>query len=178
METTYFENILYAAYLIGELDWSKQFIALHKQYVNKAFYEKAYLLFSCQILYKEKKYNEALSRLEKIDFKGFAFALRKFTLRIQCIYEKYGNNASFPIEELTEKFRHYVNGQKKQGNVGPLLQEKIKNTSSLVKKMTKVDHITKYTQEYLTKELEKHKGKILEEKWFARMIREIVYPRR
>lgn len=150
-----FLNIIVASVEVNKLNWCEQFYEKYSNKILPEFRNDTQLITRAQILYSQKKTDDAIMLLNKVSYKSKYFYLRSKMMIAKISYETSNVDN---IEYLIDAVRHYLNRNKNE--LSKINYELFNNFFKYISRMIK-------TEDYTKSEIRKIKKELFNEKYIA-----------
>jgi len=162
----YFRNINTIALRLGEYEWTESFIQEYQKFLPENMRENAVSFNLAQVYFYQKKYNEVVQLLQRVEFDDFTYNLNSKAMLLAIYYE---TDELEPLYSLFDSFRTYLNRHK---DIPLPRRQAFGNLIKYTRNLTKIlPGDTKAIQK-LKKELEANKN-VASHGWLLRKIAEL-----
>ncbi len=152
-----YKNVLRLGIALKEFDWVEQFMEAYKSYLHPQERENTYLYNLAFFYFQKPDYNQAISLLQKVEFKDVFNHLdaRRMLLRIYFELKEFD-----ALDSLLDSFKTYIHRQKEIG----YHRNNYLNLIRFVRKLLQLQPSDQAGRKQLQQKIEETKG-VAEKAW-------------
>ena len=166
LDPSHFRNIATVALRLGKYEWTENFIKQQKSRLPESKRENAITFNIARLYYYQKKYDEAISLLNTVEYEELIYNLSSKSLLLAMYYEKDEVEALY---SLLDSFRTFLNRRK---DIPESWKPSRINLIKFTKKLTRIIPGDTAAIEKLKKEINEAKS-VADEQWLKEKIAEL-----
>jgi len=164
-----FKNIVTAGLKQSKFEWVKNFIESYTSKIPERYRDNAITFNTAQLYYYQKRYEELLPLLLKVEYEDFTYSLTTKVFTVVTYFELGETEALF---SYLDSFRTYLSRKK---SIPEKRKKRHQNFISHVKKLLRYNQTKKYDLANLKNEIASTRDTAAKE-WLLEKIDQLLYP--